>query len=223
MRLTVFASCYGAQYAAFLPEWESCMSGMEVETVVVGDRHAANAWGGTGRFVLAPEHGSPYNQGAAHNHAALESQTEWIMHVGVDDLVAPDLVEQLRPHTEQADVIAVDVQRTRDGKPDTVRENRPTRELILQRTMGRQPLDACAAFRRACWERTGYRLDLPGGVDVALWIDMAHQGARFAYTAQVGVIYRLRPDSLWHQRSGSNIRQVRHALNKLREPTLATR
>jgi hypothetical protein len=218
MNLTIFTSCYGKKYAEFLPEWEGCMAALPVEAVVVGDIHAQSAWGGTGRFILAPQHGSPYNQGAAHNHAALESRPEWLMHVGVDDLVTPDLVEQLRPHADHADVIAVDVQRTRNGTLGTIRQNRPTKDTILQPTMGRQPLDACAAFRRSFWERTGYRTDLPGGVDVALWIDMAHQGARFAYTGQVGVIYRLRPESLWHQRSKQNVNLVRRALNGLRQP-----
>ena len=216
MNLTVFTSCYGAKYASFLPEWEACMAELPVEALIVGDIHAQATCSGKTRFILAPEYGSPYNQGAAHNHAAIHSRTEWLMHVGVDDLVTPDLVEQLTPHAGGADVIAVDVQRTRNGKMGTIRENRPTTETILEPTMGRQPLDACAAFRRSYWERTGYRTNLTGGVDVALWIDMAHQGARFAFTGKVGVIYRLRPDSLWHQRSRQNVNRVRRDLNGLR-------
>lgn len=216
MNLTVFTSCYGASYARFLPEWEACMGALPVDAVIVGDRHAQAAWKGTGRFVSAPEHGTPYNQGAAHNRAVEECDTDWVMHVGVDDLVTPDLVAQLERHEAGADVIAVDVQRTRRGRLGTIRENRPTRDLILEPTNGRQPLDACAAFRRSAWEGTRYRENLPGGVDVALWVDMAHQGARFAFTGQVGVIYRLRRDSLWHRRSRRNIAEVRDRLNELR-------
>ena len=218
MNLTLFTSCYGPGYAEFLPEWEESVTRLHptAKAVVVGDAHAGKAWGGAGRFLLAPEYGSPYNQGAAHNRAVRECATEWVMHVGVDDLVVPGLVAQLAPHADGADVVAVDVQRTRNGELGSIRENRPTGEGILQPTMGRQPLDACAAFRRSYWQGTGYRTDLPGGVDVALWIDMAHKGARFTYTGEVGVIYRLRPESLWHTRSRLNIQRVRRRLNELR-------
>lgn len=217
MTFGIFTSCYG--YEPWLPEWEaSIRAAGPDEVVIVGDEAAQRAWGRLGRFVLAPELGNPYRQAAAHNRGAAELSTEWAMHVGVDDLVYPNLVSELSKRFDGADVVAVDVTSEKDGQPVRTRRNRPTREKILKPTMGQQPLDACAAFRRSLWEAHPYNEEIAGGCDVALWIGFAHAGARFAFTAKPGVRYRLHADSLWHSRPKAELIALRETLNGLRQP-----
>lgn len=217
--LGIFTSCYG--YEKWLPEWVSAVRELPVdEVVIVGDQAAfdtaqtldlPDGW----KFVLDPE---PFHQARAHNDAVGELTTEWIFHLGVDDLPFPNLVSDLRAKFDDADVVAVDVVRERDGKQLSTRRNRPTTEKILKPTMGQQPLDACAAFRRSFWERHRYDESFPTGCDVALWIGFAHLGARFTHTGKPGVRYRLHQDSLWHSRSTKDRIALREKLNDLRRP-----
>lgn len=219
MRFGIFTACYG--YERWLPEWEQSIARMNPsadEVVIVGDEAAQAAWSGFGRFILAPEFGEPFRQAAAYNRAVSEMSTDFVMHIGVDDLVIGGLIREIARKAPRADVIAFDARLERDGAPVRVRHNRPTLQRILRPTMGGQPLDSCAAYRRTFWEKAPYNEEILGGTDVALWIAFAHAGARFIWTGQVGLRYRLHEDSLWHRRSPENIAEVRRALNALRVP-----
>lgn len=219
MSFGLFTACYG--YERWLPEWEASVAELNPapdEVVIVGDEAARAAWGGIGTFVLAPQHGQPFNQAAAFNAAMAVMGTEWAMHVGVDDLCAPHIVADLSAKFDDADIVACDVRSERDGRLVRVRKNRPTAQAILTPTSGQQALDACAAFRRSLWEQAPYdeRFNA-GGCDVALWIGFAKLGARFAWSGTVGVRYRLHDDSLWHSRSRESLVELRGRLNQLRE------
>lgn len=215
MTFGIFTSCYG--YERWLPEWEASMAAAQLdEVVIVGDDAAKAAWGGLGKFVVDDQ---PFNQARAHNLAVENMTSEWVMHVGVDDLVFPTIATDLAEHFAEADVVACDVVSERDGKTVRTRRNRPTNEKILKPTTGEQPLDACAAFRRSFWAQTPYDESFArGGSDVALWIGFAHLGARFTHTGKPGVRYRLHDDSLWHSRPRDELAALRARLNDLRTP-----
>jgi hypothetical protein len=223
MSLGIFTPCYGDDYARWVPAWSRAMAAMvpqPEQVVMIGDEVAQEAWrqaGEVGAFILAPEHGAPFRQVRAYNHAIQEALTaQWLMHIGVDDRPVPGLYAQLRPLMGHLDVIAVDNGAYRRGQRRGGRRNRPTSWLVMQERTSREPVNACAAFRRSLWEQWPYDEEYEGGSDIALWIKFAANGARFGWTGQEGVEVEMHPGSLWHSRPEAKKREVKRRLNGLR-------
>ncbi len=194
----IFTAVYDG-YEKYLPRWEASIRALERpvdQVVIIGDDAAREAWQGTGEFILAPEYGNPYKQVASYNRAVAALTTDWVMHIGSDDVADVRLTKLFTRYFSQADVIAFDSILRKDGAFVRMRRNRPTAEKIMAETMGGQALDACALYRRSLWEQRPYNQDMEGASDVALWIEFAKLGARFAYTAQIGMTYILHDDSL---------------------------
>jgi hypothetical protein len=213
----VYTQCYG-NYHRYLPDWERMMAAVNGldDAVVVGDAAARDAWQGFGRFVFAPEFGGPFRQAASANRAVENLDTEWVTHVGVDDLALPNLVTLTRPFVNYFDVVAYDNIHWSDGRVGERRRNVPSTPAILSANFKRATLDACAWFRRSLWVERPYDPEFEGAVDVAFWIKHAGAGARFVGSGELGILYRIHQDSLWHSRPDGRKRENRHRLNVLK-------
>jgi hypothetical protein len=219
MTFGIYTQCYGG-YSRYLSEWEQMVSAISPapdEVVIVGDAPAKNSWGGTGRFVLAEQFGNPFRQAESANAAVSALSTEWVTHVGVDDIPLPNLVSLSFPFLESYDVIAYDNIHISPSGIGSRRSNSPSAASILDTSQRRSALDACAWYRRSLWKSLPYRSDYEGAVDVAFWIYQAGNGARFVGSGQLGILYRIHEDSLWHSRSEKKRKENRRKLNSLRE------
>lgn len=214
----VYTQCYG-NYHQYLPDWERMMAAVPNldDAVIVGDVAARDAWQGFGRFVLAPEFGGPFRQADSANRAVESLDCDWITHVGVDDLALPNLVSLAGPFVDDFDVVAYDNIHWVEGRVGERRRNVPSPLAILSSNFKRATLDACAWFRRDLWVERPYDPFFEGAVDVAFWIKHAGAEARFVGSGELGLMYRLHDDSLWHSRSDVRKRENRHKLNVLKE------
>jgi len=218
MTFGIYTQCYG-KYSRYLPEWERMVAAIlpaPDEIVIVGDILAEQTWEGTGRFVLAANLGNPFRQADSANLAVSSLSTEWVTHVGVDDIPLPNLVSLALPFVDSYDVIAYDNIHISFGEIGERRTNNPSAASILDTSGGRAALDACAWYRKSLWDSAPYDSDYEGAVDVSFWIRHAGMGARFVGSGQLGILYRLHEDSLWHSRPKEKRVENARKLNDLR-------
>jgi hypothetical protein len=219
MTFALYTQCYG-KYSRYLPEWEQMVSAISPapdEVVIVGDGLAEEAWSGTGKFVLANEFGNPFRQADSANFALSLLSSEWVTHVGVDDIPLPNLVSLAFPFVDSYDVVAYDNIHISSGTIGGRRANVPSAESVLDTSRGRAALDACAWYRKSLWESAPYDSNYEGAVDVSFWIRHAGLGARFVGSRQLGILYRIHEDSLWHSRPKEKRSENFDKLNILRQ------
>lgn len=224
MNIAVATSCYN--YGKYIPEWTDAILASKIKPNQVCF-HDNGSTDDTWRLWLAAKariesagirvadsrSADKADYGTARNCAVSLTDTEWVMHLDVDDKIMPHALNDWRQLCKSADVISMGYETF---------PSKPSRTNLYNTFTGRQNLwspklaSAVSPFRRWLWEKSPYRTDLAGSWDTALWIGFCHLGARFVAMSRAGYWYRQHGDSLFtarppmeKQRIGLNLMALR--------------
>lgn len=223
MDLTISTSCWN--YGHYVEEWANAICAMEKypKAVCMVDNGSTDSTatefekaavrfrklGIDARVQLLPE---KVGFSRARNISIGMGNTEWCMHLDVDDLIMPDALVHAKRYAGKADVI----QFAYEAFGAEIRKNYykgGTGEQIL---FSSKPASAVSPFRRWLWEKSPYDETMPGSMDTALWIGFCHLGARFVPTREICYRYRVHPTSLFHGRSACDKQRLGLQLMALR-------
>jgi GT2 family glycosyltransferase len=212
--LAVVTSCHN--YGRYLAEWTGSLVALTTWPRVVAlvdngstdatpaqMEAAARLLRAAGLPDVRTERMALANFGAARNRAVeLGAGTEWVMHMDADDTFMPHCLDEVARLMPSADVIPLGYQRSGDLAAGPSNRTRLYQHSRGQSTLkSSAPASGVSPFRRALWEHTPYRDDMPGGWDTALWIGFAHQNARFvAVRTRPCFFYRQHADSIFNTR-----------------------
>lgn len=142
------------------------------------------------------------NYGRARNIAVDATDTVWVHHFDVDDVLLAHALADWQELQRSADVVAFGWQRMGDcPKGPHKRLYRPHRGAQTLAT--KAPASGVSPFRRSLWEASPYYDGLSAGWDTALWRGFGWLGARFVPTHRPVFAYRYHADSIYNTRTSA--------------------
>lgn len=191
-------------YGKFVPQWCKSISELSIKpsksTVVLGRDHRFTKYHHAEALEYLPnlniiEHKSIPNMGKLRNVAVINTETEWIQYLSVDDIILPWAIEEYKKFEEKADYIVIKWQSIATWEVDPpVFEHLPRLpvEMALNHR-GKGFINNQSPYRRSFWHRRRYQEhDFPNAPFLA---DMVEQGARFVRTERPCTMYLRRLDS----------------------------
>jgi len=186
-------------YGRFLPKWCEAVAALDTApdlvTVALGPGHDADVdharsilpdlTVATGRVAL---------MGPMRNVAVAATGTDWVMYLGVDDVILPRAVDLIGEASVDSDFVSVTWQSImtwdRTAVPATHHAKTP-QELVANR--GRGFIVGHSPYRRWIWEQSPYKgHDYPNAPFLAGAVEA---GARFTKTTEPVTLYLRRLDS----------------------------
>lgn len=208
MDIAIVTSVWGS-YGKFLPQWAKSVADQRIRPCQVAILDAgiddtqplAEAVNMLAAFDLRVERRPYTSLGDARNQAVALTDTEWIIHLDVDDeLLSHAIADVYRVH-KGYDVVSLGA--IHGGRPRVYPNI--TADKILARKHG---VFSCGAFRREYWQQRPWHTK-NDWVDSVFWVGLAHLGARFTSTKRVGFRYNIYPESVSHSLSPQDKQRAR--------------
>ena len=137
--------------------------------------------------------------GATRNAALRRLRTDWFIPLDADNTLRSSLLRELLPRAEDPETALVYGDAMRFGSDSGRWQMGPTDVVRLWEV---NHIDSCGLIRRDAWEQVGgYAENCPGFEDWDLWLRFLEAGLQLAYVRQIVFDYRVRSDSLIHQRT----------------------
>jgi hypothetical protein len=208
--LSLVTTCYN-KYDRFLPAWAKAVaSGSnkpdEVIVVISGNGYdpesierTKDLLGDLVRVIYIPH----VCMGNARNMAVREANCKWVMHVGVDDVVMPNGIRDIRRNLSE-DIVVGAMEWINHPTKSGIREYEITRESILDGGMTNDH----AAFRKSMWEKSPY-IEYSGDVDTAFWLGLVQAGAGIKCISEVITKHWFSADSVFGQFSREDKAEIK--------------
>jgi glycosyltransferase involved in cell wall biosynthesis len=143
--------------------------------------------------------------GAARNAGIKMASGEFILPVDCDNKLIPDFVQTALPLFRREPMIGVVYgDALLFGEKSGYSRVGP---FNLQRLMLSNFIDACALFRKSCWERVGgydERREIMMWSDWDFWLRLAFEGIRYHYLSMASFSYRVLSHSMVHGANRDN-------------------